>query len=131
MHLFRTKRHIFWLKISALHYIILHLAACAVVISAFVAFLNTDQKLMAWTLIGMGACVWIGLVYRMSAGISKCPLCHSEPMLSKECSKHSNAIRFMGSYRLSVATTTLLRHQFRCPYCGESSRCSLRINKKG
>jgi predicted RNA-binding Zn-ribbon protein involved in translation (DUF1610 family) len=126
MHSFRTKRHIFWLKVSALHFVILILVACAVVVFAFLAFLHVDGKFMTWSLIGMVGCVWVGLVYRLAAGITKCPLCQSEPMVSKKCRKHRDAVKLMGSYRLMVASTTLLLNRFRCPYCGESSRCRVR-----
>ena len=126
MHSFRTRRHIIWLKISALHYILLLFLACAVIVSAVLAFLHTDRELMTWSLIGIGACLWVGLVYRLAAGNAKCPLCQNPPMLSKKCRKHRNAIMLMGSYRLTVASSALLLNHFRCPYCGESSRCRLR-----
>lgn len=131
MHLFRTKRHIFWLKVSALHFVILNLVACAVIVSAFLAFFHVDRELLTWSLIGMGGCLWVGLVYRLAAGVCRCPLCQTEPMLSKKCRKHRDAVKLMGSYRLMVASTTLLLNRFRCPYCGESSlcRCEYKITK--
>lgn len=130
MHSFRSIRHIIWLKISALHFVLFLLCACASVITAIIAFLHTDRELMTWSLIGIGASVFTGLVYRVAAANSKCPLCQNEPMLSKKCRKHRHAVMLLGSYRLTVASSALLLNHFRCPYCGESSRCRLRSHAR-
>ncbi len=51
-------------------------------------------------------------------------------MLPKACAKHRFARKFLGIYRLRVAATVLLRNRYRCPYCGESTHCSVRPNPK-
>jgi predicted RNA-binding Zn-ribbon protein involved in translation (DUF1610 family) len=49
----------------------------------------------------------------------RCPLCRATLMRRASCSLNPKAQRTLGSLRLRVATGTLFRGQFRCPYCGE------------
>ena len=50
-----------------------------------------------------------------------CPLCRTPVLAPKACMKHRRAKTFLGSHRLRVALAILLRNQFRCPYCNEST----------
>ena len=50
-----------------------------------------------------------------------CPLCWAPVLGQKSCSKHRMARTFMGSHRLRVALAILLKNQFRCPFCNEST----------
>lgn len=52
---------------------------------------------------------------------TNCPLCWTPVLAPKRCSKHLNARTLMGSHRLRVALAVLLKNQFRCPYCNEST----------
>lgn len=50
-----------------------------------------------------------------------CPLCWTPVLAPKYCTKHRKARKFMGSHRLRVALAILLKNQFRCPFCNEST----------
>lgn len=56
----------------------------------------------------------------------KCPLCMVPPLLNKSCSRHRNAVKMLGSYRLKVAHSIIFRDSFRCPYCGEPTAMQVR-----
>ncbi|MCX6866152.1 MAG: hypothetical protein NTV46_08025 [Verrucomicrobia bacterium] len=48
-----------------------------------------------------------------------CPLCMTPVLARKQCVTHRHARAFLGSHRLRVALTILLRSRFQCPYCAE------------
>ena len=55
------------------------------------------------------------------ASRARCPLCLSQPVAIRKCAVHRNARRLLGSHRLRVALSVILRNCFRCPYCGETT----------
>jgi len=55
-----------------------------------------------------------------------CPLCRMHPIVSSGCQKSTKVKALFGSHRTRVALSTLLFHRFRCPYCGEPTRCKVR-----
>lgn len=56
----------------------------------------------------------------------RCPLCMTQVLAHRSCSKHRRARTFLGSYRLRVAFAVLVRRSFRCPYCGEPTAMAVR-----
>ena len=56
----------------------------------------------------------------------KCPLCMMPPLLNRHCSKHRNASKMFGSYKLRVACSIIFKRSFRCPYCGEPTAMQVR-----
>jgi hypothetical protein len=55
-----------------------------------------------------------------------CPLCMTPVLAKKRCVTHRSARALLGSYRLRVALTVLLRNTFQCPYCAESTAIKAR-----
>jgi hypothetical protein len=60
----------------------------------------------------------------------RCPLCMVQPLSRRGCAKNRNAGKLLGSYRLMVAASILVRDHFRCPYCGEPTAMEVRSSKK-
>jgi hypothetical protein len=78
-----------------------------------------DQEItvLGAALAGMG--MLCGFTQFVLASKARCPLCMTPPLASKHCSKHREARRLFGSYRLRAAIWMLTRGHFRCPYCNE------------
>lgn len=81
------------------------------------------------TIIGAGLAVLAVLLVILqwiAACHTGCPLCRTPVLAPKACMKHRRARTFIGSHRLRVALAILLKSQFRCPYCNESTSMELR-----
>jgi hypothetical protein len=81
------------------------------------------------TLISIGlvaATVLAVLLQWIFAARTNCPLCRTPVLANKGCSKHKNARKLFGSYRLRVSLTMLLKGRFRCPYCHETTAMEAR-----
>lgn len=105
----------------------LNLLLIVVTLAAFV------QAFMERTLEQVAIAIGVMLTYLLSSCIqwvlaaqTKCPLCITPVLATKNCSKNKKAKRFFGSYRLRVATSLLLRNYFRCPYCSEPTQLTVR-----
>lgn len=91
-------------------------------------FLNQrDHLILASSLIGAGVIIMI--IHWISAARARCPLCLTPSLAKKSCSKNRGAQRFLGSYRLKVATSIILTNSFRCPYCNEPTVLEVRQRK--
>lgn len=105
------------------------LALLTGVVVGIVAMFDSDRHLMKWVLIFWAIALVSFFIHRLTAAMNRCPLCQNPPLAAKACRKHRHAIMIFGSYRMTVALSVLARNHFRCPYCGESSHCSLRRNR--
>ncbi|OYV06437.1 MAG: hypothetical protein CFE26_06320 [Verrucomicrobiales bacterium VVV1] len=90
------------------------------------AYVMGDKDLAKSGLLCAGLTLLIALLQRISAGCVGCPLCRMRPIVSSGCQKSVKAKALFGSHRNRVALSTLLFHRFRCPYCGEPTRCKVR-----
>jgi hypothetical protein len=126
MHQFRSKSPVFWIRISSLSFFLWALSAVGLVCLTCYAVLHATHGMMLMLLSGIGVFVMTWLLYMLGASMCKCPLCRSGPLSSKRCARHRNASRLFGSYRLRVAAGVLFTNHFRCPYCGESTRCQMK-----
>jgi hypothetical protein len=93
------------------------IAVAVVLLLASVAYGN--QRLSMAGLTAVGATLVLALVQWMFASSAKCPLCMVPVLSRKGCSKHRHAKQLLGSHRLRVALSILLKGTFRCPYCNE------------
>lgn len=95
---------------------------------AYSLFLNhQDHLILAASLIGVGVVILI--IHWISAARARCPLCLTPSLAKKSCSKNRGAQRFLGSYRLKVATSIIFTNSFRCPYCNEPTVLEVRQRK--
>ena len=60
----------------------------------------------------------------------RCPLCFVSTLQNRGCSKHRNVQRIMGSHRLKVAISILVKNHFLCPYCGEKTAMEARSKSR-
>ncbi|MBK1882154.1 hypothetical protein JIN85_07000 [Luteolibacter pohnpeiensis] len=84
---------------------------------------------MELTLISLGLLlvgIILALIQWASAARARCPLCLTPSLANKACSRHRNAKKLMGSYKLRVATSITFKGNFRCPYCGEPTLMEVR-----
>ena len=86
-----------------------------------------DDEWALWSGLGMLAlCPVVSLAQRVAANPAKCPLCMTPPLVHKNCQRSRGIRIILGSYRLPVAMSVLIRGRFTCPYCGETTRCEVR-----
>lgn len=78
-----------------------------------------DTRWLVAGLVALGTSVVVALMKWIFSSNAKCPLCMMPPLGRKGCSRNRNAKRLLGSYRLRVALSILLKGRFRCPYCNE------------
>lgn len=78
----------------------------------------------------LGLTVALFIFQWLLAARCRCPLCLGLPLAHKACSKHRNATRLFGSYRLRVAHSIAWKGFFRCPYCGESTAMEVRQHRR-
>lgn len=126
MHQFRRKSTVIWMRLCAFFFWLLLFSGLGLVVFTVYAILKNTNEMMMRLLFAIAGFVVCWLLYIYTALMCKCPLCRSGPMTPNRCAKHRQAGKFLGSYRLRVATTVLLFNRFRCPYCGESTRCSVK-----
>ena len=84
---------------------------------------------MDLTFVGLGLLllgIILALVQWGSAARARCPLCLTPSLTNKACSRHRNAKKLLGSYRLRVASSITFKGNFRCPYCGEPTVMEVR-----
>jgi hypothetical protein len=92
---------------------------------AYSVFLGHKQHILIAS--GLLAAGVFCLIFQwISASRARCPLCLTPSMAKKNCSKNRNAQRFLGSYRLKVASSIILHNNFRCPYCNEPTVLEVR-----
>lgn len=94
------------------------------------AYVMGDKDLAKSGLHYAGLTLLIALLQRIAGGYAGCPLCRMHPIVSSGCQKSVKAKPLLGSHRTRVALSTLLFHRFRCPYCGEPTRCKVRARSK-
>lgn len=119
MHRFANSPLLVRLKFSALIVIMRPLLAIALAFVLTRGLLQHDTELLKLSLELLVANFAAFLLLAMIGFSIRCPLCRASLIKKEACSIHSKAERTLGSVRLSIATGTLLRGHFRCPYCGE------------
>lgn len=126
MHRLPSSRSIFIFRIAALLLwliIILPLTGIGVLIYGAV-HKQGDIVMLGASLIILTGVVLV--LQMMVATHTRCPLCITPVLANKNCAKNKKSKRFLGSYRLRVATSILFRSHFRCPYCSEPTAMVVR-----
>lgn len=126
MHAFHSHRPLWHLRLSSIALWGMLLVFLLAMGMGLLAVLHASVLAMKGTIFCVCLVVALALLYRLMAGSASCPLCRNQPLVAKGCQKHRKAHQLLGSYRLKVASSVLLHNSFRCPYCGESSRCLVR-----
>lgn len=126
MHRFQSSSTIHRIRITALLVCLKWLLA-PVAIGTLAYSLYIHNRDLTFLAIGVGGVAVLALVLQwLLASRTRCPLCMTPVLANKACSKHRNAKRFIGSYRLMVSLSALFRGWFRCPYCNEPSVLKVR-----
>ena len=120
MHRHRTAKAVRRLNLTAFHFIFN-------ILLAFVAMGTLGYGLVMglsfWQTVG--ACIlgfWLmsAFIFFIRQSNSRCPLCMVPLWGNQKCNKNSNVKPAFGiSYRLTSASSVLLKGRYRCPYCGE------------
>lgn len=126
MHRFQSKSAIVRLRFAAiflcLKWIMIVAAAGVLAYSLF----KHDRELTFVAMGLAGLAILVVIVQWVLASKTRCPLCLTPVLASKRCSKHRNAKKLLGSYRLRVALMVLFKGRFHCPYCHEPSVLEVR-----
>jgi hypothetical protein len=121
MHHVRSASLVLYFRIAAFLLFVICLLAPVAAGLLIQSMLNHDFRL---TIAGSGLAIFslLLIIPQWTLGAhTNCPLCWTPVLAPKGCTKHLNARTLMGSHRLRVALAVLLRNQFRCPYCNEST----------
>jgi hypothetical protein len=126
MHRLHSNAAIYRLRIAAL--LVCFKCVMAPVAAGLLcyALIIHDQKL---TLMAVGLVLltaFFAILQWIVAARTSCPLCMTPVLAKKGCTKHRHARTFLGSHRLRVALTILLKNSFRCPYCNEPTLLEVR-----
>lgn len=119
MHHPRHAHTIRSLRITAFLLCLKRLVIAGAGLALLFSFVTTDRQTGILGLGLAGVSVLIALLQWMSASGARCSLCMMPVLSRKGCVRHRQAKRFLGSHRLRVALSILLKGSFRCPYCNE------------
>ncbi len=126
MHQFRRRSQQIAHYLSAASWVLLLFLVWFTLGLFVAAYVMGDRDLAKAGLLCVGLTLMIALLQRITASFVGCPLCRMHPIVSSGCQKSMKAKALFGSHRTRVALSTLLFHRFRCPYCGEPTRCKVR-----
>lgn len=126
MHHFRRRSHQLAHYLSALLWIMMLFLVWFTLGLLASSFVMGNQNLAISGLFCLGLVLVTALVQRIAASCTGCPLCRMPPIASSGCQKSVKVKPLFGSHRTRVALTTLIFNQFRCPYCGEPTRCTVK-----
>lgn len=129
MHRFQSTSTIYRVRFAALFLWLRSILIPVVVISLIYGLIKEEpgHHELVYLAIGLaGLTVVVSIIQWVLASKTRCPLCMTPVLANKACSKHRNAKKLFGSYRLRVATSVLLKGSFHCPYCHEPSVLKVR-----
>ncbi len=101
------------------------LVLVAVILLGYATTTSSRELLIAGTVLAVAAALLV-VVQWIAASRTGCPLCRTQVLAPKRCSKHRKAKTLLGSHRLRVAIAVVFKNQFRCPYCNESTGLEVR-----
>ncbi len=119
MHRLRHAHTIRSLRIAAFLLCVKRLLIVVTALLFLYSCAKNDEKLLLYGLGMIGLILLLALIQLLFASAAKCPLCLMPVLSRKGCSIHRSTKRFLGSHRLRVALSILLKGSFRCPYCSE------------
>lgn len=126
MHRFQSKSAIVRLRFAAF-FLCMEWVMIAAAVGVLVHSLIEHDKMLTFVAMGLaGVAICVVILRWILASKTRCPLCLTPVLASKQCSKHRNAKKFLGSYRLRVALMILMKGRFYCPYCHEPSVLEVR-----
>lgn len=116
------------------------LAACLLCLKCLLAplsaalliysILTDKQGLILFAVYLGGGTVLLVMIQWLVSARTRCPLCMTPVLASKNCAKHRNARSLLGSFRLRVALAIIFKDSFICPYCHEPSEMTVRTREK-
>jgi cytochrome bd-type quinol oxidase subunit 1 len=86
---------------------------------------NNDRELTIISVWMFALTMLVVILQWLIAVRTRCPLCLTPVLATKQCAKHKNARTLFGSYRLRAALAILFRDWFHCPYCNEP--CAMEV----
>lgn len=93
-------------------------------IVVYIYLYRSDENLLPLC-IAFIVSLFLWILQWFTAENCKCQLCQADIMRSSKCSHHKSAKKFMGSYRLRIASAVIFKGNFRCAYCGEEFQVSV------
>ena len=126
MHRFSHASMISRFRWSSFLFILRHVLLAAGLLMLGHAVYVDDRDRVFWGVGVLGASLVTALLQWILAARVRCPLCMTQVLAHKSCSRHRSARTLLGSHRLRVSVTVLFRGYFRCPYCGEPTAMEVR-----
>lgn len=124
----RTQRARVWkgqgrLVLIALLAVTSYIALPATIYFTFRLMTESGNRWHQWTVISLTTLMVSLIVGTILSAMTKCALCHGNPMLGKNCRKHTlaNKIPFL-TYRASAVLHLLFTGRFRCMFCSTPFR---------
>ena len=126
MHRMPTKSSLRNLRLGTMFFLLFGLDMLAFVGLGIAAVWTRDPAVVRVFLWSAGSLPVLGIAYLAIGSRAKCPLCTNPPLTPRRCTKHRNAKRLFGSYRLKVAMSVFFNDSFVCPHCGEPTLLEVR-----
>lgn len=126
MHRLPSRKAIWRLRFAALLLWCSGLSFVGTLVCFALAFLERSRDQVEVAIISLISFAAISILQWLVALQTKCPLCMTPVLAAKTCAKNKKAKKFLGSYRLRVANSILLRNYFRCQYCSEPTELAIR-----
>ncbi|BCX49764.1 hypothetical protein HAHE_36720 [Haloferula helveola] len=120
MHRFASRRTLWRLKFSSLCFLACGATWIALPAALVWGMFFHDPRGIRLTIILLGSAFGVGLLYLMTSGNLRCPLCRGQLLRKLAATPVSpKASRAFGSVRAAIALRALFTRWFRCFHCGE------------
>ena len=126
MHRLPSRKAIWRLRFAALLLWMAGLSFVATIVCFAWAIMERSREQVDIAISVLVGFVIIAVTQWLVALQTKCPLCLTPVLGNKSCAKNKKAKTFLGSYRLRVANSILMRNYFRCQYCSEPTELVVR-----
>ena len=120
MHHLRHRGMARALKLGSLSYGIAFTAALSFLGTLAYTLLQKDERAVPLLAIFAGVAIVFGISSMFFGSRARCQLCQTTLVLPHKCTKHQNARKLLGSYRLRMTASIIFSDRFKCPYCGEN-----------
>ena len=126
MHRLPNQQAVSRFRLAALLMLCNRLLIVSLPILLVYSLIIAELNLTHFSLALVGVSVLLTIILWVLVARLRCPLCIGLPLAISGSVKSRLARRLLGSYRLRVATSILMKGHFRCPYCGEFTSVEVR-----
>ncbi len=113
------------MRISSLCFAAAYGAGALALVFLGFSFYEKEVQFLYFTGAFAGASIITGFLALLTGTKCQCQLCQVSLMSYQKYSKHRNAKRLLGSYRLKLSLSVLTLNRYICGSCGETFSCNV------